>query len=55
MKKPAVFLDRDGVINKNNLNNGYIGKIKDFKLLPGSLKAIVYLKSLNFKSKTCFI
>ncbi len=45
----VAFLDRDGVINKNNLNNGYIGKIKDFKLLPGSLKAIVYLKSLNFK------
>ena len=44
-----AFLDRDGVINKTTFNKGYIGRIKDFKLIPGSIKAIVYLKSLNYK------
>ena len=44
-----AFLDRDGVINKSNFNNGYIVKIEDFKLIPGVINAIKYLKSLNYK------
>ena len=48
MKKIAFF-DRDGVINKSNKNNGYIGKIKDFVLIPGVIKTIKYLKALNYK------
>lgn len=44
-----AFLDRDGVINKSNKNNGYIGKIKDFVLIPGVIKTIKYLKALNYK------
>ena len=43
-----AFLDRDGVINKNNIQNGYIGKIENFKLISGAIKAIKYLKKLNY-------
>ena len=35
-----AFLDRDGVINKSNINNGYIGKVDDFRWIPGAIKAI---------------
>ena len=44
-----AFLDRDGVINKNDIQNGYIGKIENFKLISGAIKAIKYLKELNYK------
>lgn len=44
-----AFLDRDGVINKSNINNGYIGKVDDFRWIPGAIKAIKYLKKLNYK------
>ena len=37
----CAFLDRDGVINKDS---GYVYKINDFKILPGVIKAIKYLK-----------
>ena len=37
--RPALFLDRDGVINKDL---GYVHKIKDFKWLKGSKKIIKY-------------
>lgn len=51
MKKPikVAFLDRDGVINSSKINNGYIGRIKDFKWIPGSKKSIKYLKNLGYK------
>lgn len=50
MKKTKVaFLDRDGVINSSKINKGYIGKIKHFKWIKGSKKAIKYLKSKNYK------
>jgi D-glycero-D-manno-heptose 1,7-bisphosphate phosphatase len=41
----CVFLDRDGVINKDF---GYVHKISKFKILPGVIKAIKYLKSKNY-------
>lgn len=44
-----AFLDRDGVINRSDIKNGYIGKKKYFKLMPGVIKSIRYLKSLNYK------
>ena len=44
-KKPAVFLDRDGVIN---YDKGYTYKIKDFKFRPGVVKAIRYLNLKNY-------
>lgn len=38
--KPAVFFDRDGVINHDY---GYVHKIKNFKLRDGVAKALKYL------------
>ena len=40
-RKPAVFLDRDGVIN---YDVGYVYKYKDFKLRLGVIKGLKYLK-----------
>jgi len=42
----AVFLDRDGVINKDV---GYLDDFKKFKLLPNVINAIKLLKKFNFK------
>ncbi|OGH88674.1 MAG: hypothetical protein A3J93_01090 [Candidatus Magasanikbacteria bacterium RIFOXYC2_FULL_42_28] len=36
-KRPAIFLDRDGVINKEV---GDLRRVKNFELLPGSVEAI---------------
>ena len=44
-----AFLDRDGVLNKSNINNGYIGFKKDFRWITGSIKAISYIKKKGFK------
>ena len=41
----CAFLDRDGVINKDS---GYVYKINDFKILPGVIKAIKYLKRKKY-------
>ena len=51
MKKKVkiAFLDRDGVINSNKINGGYVGKIKNFKWIPGAKKTIKYLKANDFK------
>ena len=43
--KPAVFLDRDGVIN---YDKGYVHKIKDFKFRPGVLKGLNFLCKHNY-------
>lgn len=48
-KTKVAFLDRDGVINSSKINNGYIGKIKDFKWIKGSKKAIKYLRLKKYK------
>ena len=44
MKKPAVFLDRDGTIN---IESGYIRNLDDFKLMPGAAFAIKQLNALD--------
>jgi D-glycero-D-manno-heptose 1,7-bisphosphate phosphatase len=36
-KTPAIFIDRDGTINQEV---GYIGQVKDLRLIPGSAEAI---------------
>ena len=38
----AVFLDRDGVINKDF---GYVYKIKDFVFMNGIFKLLQYLQN----------
>lgn len=48
-KTKIAFLDRDGVINNCKINDGYIGKIRDFKWLPGSKRAIKFLKFKKYK------
>ena len=45
MKKKAVFLDRDGVIN---FDHGYVHKFSDFKLRPGVVKGLKLLIKKNF-------
>jgi D-glycero-D-manno-heptose 1,7-bisphosphate phosphatase len=40
-RRPAVFLDRDGVIN---VDRGYVSRRADFKWIPGAIEAI---KALN--------
>ena len=43
--KPAIFLDRDGVIN---FDYGYVHKIKKFKLRKGVIKGLQYLIKKNY-------
>ena len=43
----AIFLDRDGVINKNEPE--YLYKIKDFKFLPGVMRGFKKLSKTKFK------
>lgn len=42
----CVFLDRDGVINKDNPNYTY--RISEFEILPGVLEAIRILKDAGY-------
>ena len=45
-KKPAAFLDRDGVIN---YDYGYVYKYKDFKLRPGVIRGLKLLTKNNYR------
>jgi D-glycero-D-manno-heptose 1,7-bisphosphate phosphatase len=45
MKKPAVFIDRDGTINEQM---GYINHVSRFKILPGVPQAIRMLNRHGF-------
>ena len=42
----TIFLDRDGVINKEV---GYLHKIEDFKFIDGVFDACQYFQSLNYQ------
>jgi D-glycero-D-manno-heptose 1,7-bisphosphate phosphatase len=42
----CVFLDRDGVINKDNPNYTY--RIEEFEILPGVVEAITKLKEAGY-------
>ena len=43
---PAIFFDRDGVLNEDK---GYVGKWEDFTFTKGALIALQKLRSLNYK------
>jgi D-glycero-D-manno-heptose 1,7-bisphosphate phosphatase len=45
MKRPAIFMDRDGTINEQR---GYINHISRFILLPGVIEAVRLLNENNF-------
>lgn len=45
----AVFLDRDGVINKYPGDTKYVTSLKGFRFLPGSKRAISLLNRHGFK------
>jgi len=45
IKKPAIFLDRDGIIN---LDKGYVHKVKDFIWRSGVKKLIKYFNDNNY-------
>lgn len=48
MLSKVVFLDRDGVINKDS--SGYIKALEEFEFLPGSLEAMVRLTKEGFNT-----
>ncbi|MDF2412377.1 D-glycero-beta-D-manno-heptose 1,7-bisphosphate 7-phosphatase [Aeromonas sp. 1HA1] len=45
MSKPAIFLDRDGVINEDT---GYVSQVDDFHFLPGVIEAMQLLKKKGY-------
>jgi len=45
-KKPAAFLDRDGVIN---YDYGYVYRYKNFKLRPGVIKGLKLLTKNDYR------
>lgn len=47
--RPAVFLDRDGVVNREK---GFLRSREDFELLPGAARAI---RALNQAGLTCVV
>lgn len=47
MARPAVFLDRDGVLN---VEVGYIHRVEDLRLVPGAAQAV---RRLNDQQRFC--
>lgn len=45
--KKLIILDRDGVINHDSLH--YIKSVEEFKLIPGSIEAIVRLVQADYQ------
>ena len=45
LKKPAVFIDRDGTVNEQM---GYINHVSRFKVLPGVPEAITLLNENGY-------
>lgn len=51
LPRPAIFLDRDGVINRDS--DLFIRSVDEFVLLPGSLEAIARLKEAGWAVVVC--
>lgn len=45
MSKPAIFFDRDGVLN---VDVGYLYKIEDFQWIDGAIEAIKYCNDKDY-------
>lgn len=45
LKKPAVFLDRDGVLN---IDNGYVHRLEDFVWVEGAPEAVKWLNDQGY-------
>ena len=45
MTKPAIFFDRDGVLN---VDVGYLYKIEDFQWIDGAIEAIKYFNDKDY-------
>ena len=45
MSKPAIFFDRDGVLN---VDVGYLYKIEDFQWIDGAIEAIKYYNDKDY-------
>jgi len=45
IKRPAIFLDRDGTLN---VEKGYLYRIEDWEWIPGALEAIRQINSLGY-------
>jgi len=48
-KVRAVFLDRDGVINKKMADGDYVKKWSEFQFLPGAIEALRLLTQSGFE------
>ena len=51
MSKPAIFFDRDGVLN---VDVGYLYKIEDFQWIDGAIEAIKYLMFVTFSDRDAY-
>lgn len=47
-RKKAIFLDRDGVINRKLPENRYVANQKEFELIPGVRAALKILSKLGY-------
>lgn len=47
LRRPAVFFDRDGVLNEDE---GYTHRVDDLKLLPGAAAAVAFARSKGFST-----
>ena len=51
MPRSAVFLDRDGVVNRAEVRDGVphpAARLEEFELLPGVVEAVGHLRDANF-------
>ncbi len=48
MKRKAIFLDRDGVVNEKPPEDHYVSRIEEFRFQAGAAKAIAMLKRLDY-------